>query len=84
MTSSRLVQFSKCEGFVSEAVRELCGNWMAWRHSIMRTYHLENGGIALLEKQLGEESSPSVSEELNAINQQIGACLVFSCFLGLE
>ena len=50
MTSSRLVQFSKCEGFVSEAVRELCGNWMAWRHSIMRTYHLENGGIALLEK----------------------------------
>lgn len=40
--------------------------------------------IALLEKQLGEESSPSVSEELNAINQQIGACLAFSCFLGLK
>lgn len=40
--------------------------------------------IALLENQLERESSPSVSEELDAINQQIGSCLVFSCFLGLK
>ena len=40
--------------------------------------------IALLESQLERASSPTVSEELNAINQQIGSCLVFSCFLGLK
>ena len=38
----------------------------------------------MLKDQLGRESSPSVSEELDAINQQIGVCLVFSCFLGLK
>ena len=40
--------------------------------------------ISMLKNQLGRESSPSVSEELDAINQQIGVCLVFSCFLGLK
>ena len=39
--------------------------------------------IALLENQLGGRSSPSISEELDAICQQVGSRLVFSCFLGL-
>lgn len=40
--------------------------------------------MALLENQLGRESSPSVSEELDAFFQQIGSLLVFSYFLGLK
>ena len=40
--------------------------------------------IALLEEQLEEKSAPSVSEMLEAIYQQIGSRLVFSCFLGLK
>lgn len=40
--------------------------------------------IISLENQLGSESLPSVSEELDAIYQQVGSRLVFSCFLGLK
>ena len=40
--------------------------------------------IALLEGQLEEKTAPSVSEMLEAIYQQIGSRLVFSCFLGLK
>ncbi len=40
--------------------------------------------ITSLENQLGRESLPSVSEELDAIYQQVGSRLVFSCFLGLK
>ena len=40
--------------------------------------------ITLLEKQLGGESPSSVSEELDAICQQVGSRLVFSCFLGIK
>lgn len=40
--------------------------------------------ISLLENELEENSSPSVSEEIAAIEQQIGSMLLFSCFLGLK
>lgn len=40
--------------------------------------------IALLESQLKESTSPSVSEMLEAIYQQIGSRLVFSYYLGLK
>ena len=40
--------------------------------------------ITSLKNQSGRESLPSVSEELDAIYQQVGSRLVFSCFLGLK
>lgn len=40
--------------------------------------------IILLENELGSEVSPSVSDMVDAIYQQIGSCLLFSCFLGLK
>ena len=43
-----------------------------------------NETITLLENELGEGTSPSVSDEVDAICQQIGSCLLFSCFLGLK
>lgn len=43
-----------------------------------------NETIALLENELGEGASPSVSDLVDAIDQQIGSCLLFSCFLGLK
>ena len=43
-----------------------------------------NETISLLENELGEGGSPSVSDEIDAICQQIGSILLFSCFLGLK
>lgn len=43
-----------------------------------------NETITLLENELGEGISPSVSDETDAICQQIGSSLLFSCFLGLK
>lgn len=40
--------------------------------------------IASLAKELGEGSSPSVSEEIEAIYRQVGSSLLFSCFLGFK
>ena len=40
--------------------------------------------IALLESELGEGSAPSVSDMVDAIYQQIGSSLLFSCFLGFK
>lgn len=40
--------------------------------------------IILLENELGSEISPSVSDMIDAIDQQIGSSLLFSCFLGLK
>lgn len=43
-----------------------------------------NETIILLENELGSEASPSVSDMVDAIHQQIGSSLLFSCFLGLK
>lgn len=43
-----------------------------------------NETIALLENELGEGVAPSVSDMVDAIHQQIGSSLLFSCFLGLK
>ena len=43
-----------------------------------------NETITLLENELGNEVSPSVSDIIDAIDQQIGSSLLFSCFLGLK
>ena len=43
-----------------------------------------NETISLLKNELGEGISPSVSDEIDAISQQIGSSLLFSCFLGLK
>lgn len=43
-----------------------------------------NETITLLENELGNEVSPSVSDMVDAIDQQIGSLLLFSCFLGLK
>ena len=43
-----------------------------------------NETITLLENELGNEASPSVSDMVVAIHQQIGSSLLFSCFLGLK
>ncbi len=43
-----------------------------------------NETITLLENELGEGGSPSVSDEIDAIYQQIGSSILFSCFLGLK
>lgn len=43
-----------------------------------------NETIALLENELGEDAAPSVSDMVDSIHQQIGSCLLFSCFLGLK
>ena len=43
-----------------------------------------NETIALLENELGEGATPSVSDMVDAIHQQIGSSLLFSCFLGLK
>lgn len=43
-----------------------------------------NETITLLENELGEGGTPSVSDEIDAIYQQIGTCLLFSCYLGLK
>lgn len=40
--------------------------------------------MSLLAIQLEGDSSPSVFEELDAIYQQVGSSLMFSCFLGLK
>ncbi len=40
--------------------------------------------LSLLKNELGEGFSPSVSQELEAIDQQIGSVVLFSCFLGLK
>lgn len=40
--------------------------------------------ISSLAKELGEGSSPSVSEEIEAIYRQVGSSLLFSCFLGFK
>lgn len=43
-----------------------------------------NETISLLKNELGEGISPSVSDEIDAISQQIGSSLLFSCFLGIK
>ncbi len=43
-----------------------------------------NETITLLAKELKDGSSPSVSDMVDAIDQQIGSRLLFSCFLGLK
>lgn len=40
--------------------------------------------ISLLEGQLGEDASPSVTDETEAIEQRIGSVVLFSYFLGLK
>ena len=40
--------------------------------------------LSCLEKELAESASPSVSDVVNAIDQQIGSTIIFSCFLGLK
>ena len=43
-----------------------------------------NETITLLENELGEEVSPSVSDIVDSIDQQISSSLLFACFLGLK
>ena len=43
-----------------------------------------NETIALLENELGEDATPCVSDMVDAIHQQFGSRLLFSCFLGLK
>ena len=43
-----------------------------------------NETIILLENELGNEASPSVSDMVDTIDQKNGSSLLFSCFLGLK
>ena len=43
-----------------------------------------NETISVLEAELGQCTSPSVTDLVNAIDQQIGSTLLFSCFLGIK
>lgn len=43
-----------------------------------------NETISFLEAELGQCTSPSVADLVNAIDQQIGSTLLFSCFLGIK
>ena len=40
--------------------------------------------ISFLETELGRNTSPSVNDVVDAIYQQIGSSLLFSCFLGFK
>ena len=40
--------------------------------------------ISFLEAELGQHTSPSVADLVDAIDQQIGSTLLFSCFLGIK
>ena len=40
--------------------------------------------ISFLEADLGQHTSPSVADLVDAIDQQIGSTLLFSCFLGIK
>lgn len=40
--------------------------------------------ISLLEAELGQDTLPSVGDLVDAIYQQIGSSLLFSCFLGVK
>ena len=43
-----------------------------------------NETISLLEAELEQDTSPSVADLVDAIHQQIGSSLLFSCCLGLK
>ena len=43
-----------------------------------------NETISWFEKQLAKDTSPSVADVANTINQQIGSVVLFSYFLGLK
>lgn len=43
-----------------------------------------NETISFLEAELGQHTSPSVANLCDAIDQQIGSTLLFSCFLGIK
>ena len=43
-----------------------------------------NETISFLEAELGQLTSPSVADLVDAIDQQIGSTLLFSCFLGIK
>lgn len=43
-----------------------------------------NETISLLEAELEQDTSPSVADLVDAIHQQIGSTLLFSCCLGLK
>ena len=43
-----------------------------------------NETISFLEAELGQHASPSVTDLVDAIDQQIGSALLFSCFLGIK
>lgn len=51
MTSMRFTRFFKHEISSNNLqLQNYVGEWTAWRHSIMRTYHIEGSGVVTLEK----------------------------------
>lgn len=40
--------------------------------------------VSFLEAELGQHISPSVANLVDAVDQQIGSALLFSCFLGIK
>ena len=40
--------------------------------------------VSFLDVELGQHASPSVADLVDAVDQQIGSVLLFSCFLGIK